>query len=80
MLVLHVGEIVGSINIVPEMSLWEILDWDKWLLDERNLWFSGRFSAWRLWVNELEVLLSSSGANKGEIDSVLHVMVLKNKL
>ena len=75
-LVSNIGQVVDIINIVPNESLWDIVNWLKWLLDEINLWLSIRFSARGRWVDELQVLGSvgflGGDTNKGEISGVFH--------
>jgi len=57
MLVSHVGEIVDSVDVVPEMLDWKVSDWLEWLDDNFRSMVSLVGSEWRLWVNKLEVLL-----------------------
>jgi hypothetical protein len=53
MLVSQVGQIVDTIDLVPDVSLWKVSNWSKWGNDMLNLIFVARVSsAWSAWVNK----------------------------
>lgn len=54
MLVSEIGKEVGSIDIIPDILLWKILNWLKRFLSITKLWFIRFSSAWSIWVGELK--------------------------
>jgi len=40
MLVSQVGEVVDTLNVVPDESLWKV-DWGEWLSNVTLLWLVG---------------------------------------
>jgi hypothetical protein len=51
-LVSQVGEIVDTLDVVPDESIWK-LDVGEWLSLVTWLWLGGDLSAWGLWVHKL---------------------------
>ena len=67
-LISQVGEIVHTIDIVPNVLLWEVGHWLQWRLDETNLWLGGGLSAGSLWVDELQVLVRRGCSDKSQVN------------
>jgi hypothetical protein len=64
-LVSHVGEVVGSIDVVPEPLFWDVFEVLEWLGDLVLDWNSWLFVAWEVWVDELEGLLGEGDSDDG---------------
>jgi hypothetical protein len=51
MLVSQVGEVVDSLDIIPEPLFWKIINWDEWGNDVSWLWETVGNSAWRFFTD-----------------------------
>ena len=72
-LVSQVGQVVGSLDIIPDPLLWKILDWLEWLSNETWLWLGRLLSARSIWVDELSQLLGGLSRSKKGKDCKLHI-------
>jgi hypothetical protein len=67
-LVPQIGEVIDTVDVVPNVLLWKVSDWLEWLSHVINLWLSGGLSARSRWVDELEVLVGRGSSDKSKVN------------
>jgi len=73
MLVSEIGEIVGSIDIVPKELLWKSLKMLERLSNKAWLWLVRCLSARHVWIDELKCSVTSGDAGNGHDSNRFHI-------